>query len=449
MFDLGFTSQSNKDVQLLRSGMDAGKLKKLGNSIHPYDFDEFNQINSSGEHRNWFSSKGLGGFSTIWGATWKPFTSLSSKEWEEAHRTANEMIFESVDPASQTLKLESQIRVSSRCSCFDFLEPQEFITNFNSGTNWNIKLAESSLAVYENRCVMCGLCQQKCPTNAIWSSLGLIKSCKNIDNFKLIDHCFVERFSESNTYIELDTSVGQIQVDYLFIAAGPLATSALILKSRSDLSSIFLADTRMVTIPFLKLKSNKNHSGGFSLSGRDVDFASTDDSKFQLHLQIYAHIDLFQERIQSQFPIFLHKLIAAALGILKSRLYIGLLYVDSRLSGSLKLNWDKSLISQLVSDEVLSDHHEMLIQAVNSLKKTFQLWPIWKFAKFGGVGDSYHLGRIKGIDIGSYGEVSGSARTFAVGAAGLPIIEPGPITMTAMAHAIRSAKKLIENLPKF
>jgi ferredoxin len=448
LFDLGYEKDSELDIGLLQNKRFASKLKLFNGNAFPYDLDQFNQVEDLGGQKSWFASKGLGGFSTIWGATWKPFDDLISPEWESAFNLASKMVFERSNFEGLGSRFSKPINVSEVCSCFDMFAPQEYEAKGKIDQSWKLKISESSLAVFINDCIVCGDCQVGCPTNAIWSSLNLLQKCKSFKGFELFINCFVESYFEVNERVALKTNNGVETLDYLFIAAGPIPTASIILRSEGSVGSVSLSDTRMITIPFFKIRATKAHSGAFTLSGRNVNFLSVDKHEFQLQLQLYAHIDEFIPRIQSQFPKYVHGFLKYILVKLRSRLFIGLLYVDSRISGTLKCTFSENLISEPIDENLIFRSLATLKGALKNLRKKFGLWPIWRFAKFGAIGDSYHLGNMEGLEISSYGEVGKSNKIYVVGAAGLPMLEPGPITMSAMAHGIRSALKLIESLPK-
>ena len=449
LFDLGFKDSTSTDIEFLRTSPNTSKFKLLDGEIFPYDLNEFNLISGPIQEKSWFTSKALGGFSTVWGATWSPFEALITKDWQSAYKKANEMVFPALEDSYPPGRSFSQIDVSEICSCFDFLASDTFEYKSRKSVFWNIRISSSSLAVSSNSCIACGKCQSGCPTSAIWSSKELIRKCNSFANFEIITGSFVKTFSEESDGVNLNTSNGVVKVDILYIACGPVATGALILRSAHGSGSLALSDTRMITIPFLRLRSNKAHEGSFSLSGREIRFLSKDAIATSAYLQLYAHVDEFSDRVKGQFPKFLGRFIEFALSLLSSRLYVGLLYLDSRISGSLRLSLGAGLVVEPQGLGALPKNMTKIVQAMTALRSHYGLWPIWKFAKIGAVGDSYHLGRLTGVEISENGELNNSRRIFVVGSAGLSEIEPGPITMTAMAHAIKTAVNHIEQLPKF
>jgi hypothetical protein len=445
LFDLGFNANSSKDRQLFESDYGPKKLKSLYGEFYPYDFNEFNVVEDHGGDKSWFTSKGLGGFSTIWGATWKPFPTLDDPEWQAAYRAVHAMVFKEDGGDSS---FGNQLKHLGPCSCFDDLRPQAFRYTKSRFMAWDITVSESLLAVSEKKCTFCGDCQIGCGQDAIWSSIRILDECMRFKNFKLMSGHFVTAFESMADSVRVQTSAGNYFVDYLFIACGPIASSSLILKSVPAIKHFDLSDTAMITIPFLSLRSKKDHIGAFSLSGRDFNFSSFDSHKTQLHMQLYSHSEHFIERALAQFPKFIHPLIRFGMNALRSRIFIGLLYVDSRWSGKLRVSWSAKFNSVPINPVIASKNLNRIRVAIAGLRRQFGILAIWPLAKYSAVGDSYHLGMTSPRLTNNYGELRDCQRVYAVGSLAIPTLEPGPITMTAMAHAVLCANKLIQALPK-
>ena len=449
MFDIGASFNSEHDKNFINNTNEALDLKTYMGGVFSYDINEFNKINLKNGEKKWFTSKGLGGFSTVWGATWKPFRSLSTPEWLNAFNEAESLVFGISDENRMATNMQKQLKISRGCTCFNYIatlnsETKETETNF-----WKIASSPSSLAVLDAKCDFKGSCQQGCDTGAIWDANQLIKLCNSFENYKYINRCFVQKISETESTVTLETSIGNFNVDYLILAAGPVATSIILLKSDPILKSIELKDTQMVLVPFFRLKRVPKHEGFFTLSGFDFNFVSKTSEEIQMHLQLYAHADRFLDRVKIRFNPFVHPFLDLLFWFLKRNLFIGILYVDSRWSGSLVIEANQVTTVKILKSDSLSIHHKEIRKALRNLRKHAGLWTIWKGMKIENVGDSYHLGFAQGDFIGPFGDLRNSVRIKVAGSIALKCLEPGPITMTAMAQAILTAKKLMTTLPKF
>lgn len=438
MLDLGFVENSSEDEKMTFSQRKHLKLS-YGKSF-PYDLNEFNKVHNLYSSKNWFPSKGKYGFSTVWGATWKPFKSLNNQDWKAAYSECDDYIFSNPkNGLSRKLNL-NKLKVSRQCTCFE-----QFENMTKTVDQWQLIVSESQMAIYDESCVFCGSCQIGCTYDAIWDSSSLVSSCESFSTFEYFPNVFIEKILSSGNNVSVLNHEGiESFFDYIFLCAGPIGNATILLKSGLTPSGeLNLQDSQMITLPLFSFRSMKKHQGAYTLSGKNIDFQSLSEPQIALHLQLYAHIDLIKDRIVLFIPIFLRKLVGAILNVLKNHLYIGILYVDPTWSGTLKLKFVNDS-TEASSDFDFDSNLRRTKNGLNKIAKTFAVVPLWTLAKVGAVGDSYHVGAVEEKVTDGYGRLLRNPKIFVGGSFALPVIEPGPVTMTSMAQCIRMVNNFLQ-----
>jgi ferredoxin len=437
--DIGFIRNSQKDSDLSQSIRK--NLKLVGESSFPYDLNEFHRILSLGFSKNWYASKGKFGFSTVWGATWKPFISLPKNEWQSAYDECDNYVFPKIKLGGGPKTKANRLMISRQCSCFAKFGNTESIYS-----NWQVISSDSNMAIYDDLCVFCGGCQVGCSYDAIWTSSSLFEICESHKNFIYTPNTYIIKVIEMENKVTVTNSEeAESKFDNVFLCAGPIGNARILLESKLVPSgAINLQDSQMITIPFINFKGVKKHKGAYTLSGKNIDFRLLTSPHTSLHLQLYAHIDLIAERILLFAPRLLRRALRLFLNIFKNHLYIGILYVDPEWSGTLTLTLAEGKTEATTCFDI-TQRLPRIKSGLNTLIKAFGIIPVWPLAKIGSVGDSYHVGAAKELITDEYGQLLQSPRVFVGGSFSLPIIEAGPITMTSMAQCIRMVNRFTQS----
>lgn len=404
-------------------------VKKFDNQNFPYDIDQ--HLLLSGPSKNWYTSKTNGGFSLVWGATWRPVEDLGDELWNSARSKVEELM----DGYISGPELNEGNRKHS-CSCFDgILERFKFADHKMKN---NLKVDLSTMAVNSAKCNFSGMCHHKCGSDAIWTSLNFLKICEENPNFNYVPNTFIQEVIQIDQKVRFNTKNGSFESDFGLLAAGPVGNAAILLKS-NFCEEILLKDTHMLTVPFLSLRRKEKHKGKFGLAGLVVD---GEVSNLKFHLQLYGHPETFEGRILEALPKLLKPIWKFLFKIIQARLFIGILYLDSTVSGLIKLRLGEQIEHDYVKNKNYSTGLKTIKGKVTNLFFGLQVYPLWGAAKSAGIGDSYHVGSATGVELDEFGRLRNSTRIGVLGSFALPNIDPGPITYLSMTQAVRLAQHL-------
>jgi len=412
-----------------------GKINVKGHES-AYDVNEFNKIDDLGKVKNWYSSKVIGGFSHVWGATWEKQIRIIGSDWDRAYKEVDELVFNSPSTNESKVSFGSELIVSEVCTCF-LQNERSLSLKFGKENESRIKWQYPNLAISSTRCDFNGGCINHCPNNAIWTALELIEICRGNQNFHYIGNSFVEKLQLKKESVGLLINDTLEYFDGCVLSAGPVGNSLLLLRSRIS-NQIRLNDTRIGSLAFLRFSKPMFHFGKFSLSGFSITFRVGKNEEFDTHLQLYAHTDNFIERLANKFSVFRSTNLKLLFDKVSPYVVFGLLYLDQNCSDKIDLTSGNPPKMSYVG--VKKQKSTMIRSYFYLLKNSFSLGliPI-PYIDFGKPGDSYHLGAgdQDGVLIDDYGFLHQDNRIMISGSFSLPYVLPGSITRSSMAQTIR------------
>ena len=405
----------------------SSRLKSIFGSIHSYDWNNTLGFKSLSKDIEVHPSKGLFGYSTVWGATWDEYESLKTSEWRKAYKIAEEYI---------TFPTSLSVDQNNFCSCFEF--------NFKNNLNKNSLVFSTKLALNSNKCVSCGACQTGCTYNAIWTAKELFMECTQSKMFKYVSNFTVDSFSESGKFIEITSSSGvKITGKHLFLAAGPLSTGRILLKSKI-VKKITIKDTQICYMPLISVAKLTKHVGSFALSTHSVRLKSV--LRPMAYLQFYSHLNESLVRITSSYSKSLGRILHLILRVLNNRIRLCLVYLPSNISPRivLQLSENNSDLCHVSREGNFSFYKKIssTIQLLPMLLK-FKLLPVLIASKWGKTGSSYHLGSSTDVDISEEGFLANKSRVQILGSLALKEIEVGPITATLLAQTVLAVESFL------
>ena len=411
VLDIGIESETVIDKEIEK------KYKKYLGSIHPYDNNEYLKFEFNQKNEG-LTSKSKFGFSIVWGAVWRKDTDMSP-----IIRELDEIVLEGL---IHEVPNSNRFRVGQAaiCSCISISE--------NTMEN-EIKYEIPILAISEEECVWSGKCQNGCSFGAIWTSEILLKACITYKSFEYKSSVFVEKFKSDVSGIFLTTNIGILQTDKLILATGPVGNVSILLRSKI-LNEMHLKDTQAVFNLYFCTNKLIKHKKQFGLSTLSSTLTLED---YKIYTQFYPHIENSIERINDSTPRLVRPIAGLIIRMLKNRMIIGLTLLDPSMSGSLKFSIDSDKIycetrKNPRQKNFLKSYRKQLNQNVK-LSGLYQIPAVQKLTK---VGESYHLGAAYPRVWNEYGQLLGDKRIGLAGAAGLEVLEPGPITVHAMAQGL-------------
>ena len=437
MLDIGASFQENINSDTDAPNSLTKKVKKYFGQTFPYDFNQYLQIKANGFRKNWFTSKSFGGFSLVWGGTWSPFFSLNDPTWLDGFRTVQE--FTNSEKGSGG---DEEVA----CKCFEYLNSISDSKLVSKYSNF-VSLRKTRILLEQNLDH-----NQTSQTNRnfdfqAWKSYNLIKRCQEYENFELLSDHFVSGIDLSSKTILLSAGNKLISCDKLILAAGPVANSALLLRNDIGIGGIVLRDTKMLYIPFLHFQRSENRGCQYPFSQFSIDF-QYGVSKRKAYAQLYGHLE---SHISSFAPRnwFLNLVFHRLFEVISPFLGVVLIYLDSQDSEDLELEWlDESLAVRNLNNSQLGKALISIRNDFGIIAKELRIHPIWPFRKVSNVGDSYHLGASKTNICDDFGRLLENQDVGVAGSFALPTLEPGPITMTAMAQGVRLVESMLDQLPK-
>lgn len=402
-------------------------LKNNFGSIHPYDWNNNLGFEFLSKNIDVYPSKSLFGYSSVWGATWDEYESLNTPEWKNSYRLAEKNI---------SLKTSLSLNQDIFCNCYK--------SNFRINSNKDSLVFNTKLVLFSNKCISCGACQTGCTYNAIWSAEELFNLCIKNEMFQYVPNFVVESFFEKENSIEVVGSGGEKIIGrHLFLAAGPLSTGKILLKSQIT-NEITIADTQICYMPLISFARLTKHFGSFALSTHSTRIKSSSDSV--AYIQFYSHLNESLVRIASNYSKSLGRILHLILRILNNRIRLCLVYLPSIISPKIVLRLSETesnlcLVSQQ-GNFSFRKKIRSLIQLLPTLLR-FKLLPILFVLKWGKTGSSYHLGSCTDLDISEKGYLPDKSRVQILGSLALKRIEVGPITATILAQTVLAVESFL------
>jgi hypothetical protein len=413
------------------------KLKLMEGESRPYDINQLLAVEVEGELATFYRSKIAGGFSRIWGATWdSPFVSKDDS-WVQNYNKVNRIVTENLKVHSEGLGQDGF--ANFECDCLRFLQETQ---PFEDGS---LKVSQLLARNSDCGCVASG--EIVCAHGSVWNSTYLIKECEKFQNFNFYSGVDVQSLILTQNSISINQSSGSREYGSVTLAAGPLGTAEILLNSFDGIDDILLHETRMAFLPYFRFKMDTGHEGAFAFSQFNLDIRQS-NNEVLANVQLYAHSEMYKERIEGKFPKALTPIISRLLKFLTPHMGIALLYFNSDYSESLSFRSSLSPRKLIVKlNRPKSGNTKIGRRLWNSFRNIglFPLLPALSWAK---PGESYHLGAAPNL-LDEYGFLKFDKRVSISGSFALPTILPGPITHSAMAQTSRLIERIIhQNLER-
>jgi ferredoxin len=388
-------------------------LKSHFGSLRMYD-SKIQNLEHVGMKPVVWPSGSTGGFSRIWGAV---------IDHDSADNFPNFMEF---DPTGSPK--------FATTSFYKVLNRNQITLN----NEWEIQ--SHRLAVDPTKCVMCGQCLTGCPKEAIWfagNEWPLNPEIKHLNNYR------VRTIVAQQHGIEVHAYAGDIlNFDLVFLAAGPIASAQILMRSNYISSEVKFQDTQAVFFPALR-KPIRETKESFALS--QISAKLELDGKISKYLQIYPDSRNLTHSLKMHKPK-LGRLISASWRFISPWVLTAISYSDSISSPNLVLKMLNSDHFQLSSDSMKQTKNEKRSQ--RSLKKSiireFGIYPLFSLAKKAEPGESYHFGA--STEIQNFNTSSRFSRVKVVDSSSLLEIYPGPITNKVMLNAQRIVRNALQGV---
>jgi choline dehydrogenase-like flavoprotein len=312
-------------------------------------------------------------------------------------------------------------------------------------------------------CTACKLCMFGCPSELIFNSARtLIDLCRN-RNFTYRPNIMVRTFTEQSGGVEIkayDTANKEHISFYgasLFVAAGTLSTTRLVLESLKALNkTVRFKDSQYFLLPLLRYhapQSFDREEPTHTLAQAFIeifDEAVTDKS---IHLQVYGYNDLYRAAIKHTLGS-LYSLSSPIVSPLLKRFALLQGYLHSDYSHSIEARLLPATNGALTGRLSLQVKHnpetgkamKRLLKKLGSLKRLLRAVPLTPLLKMGSAGRGFHTGGSfpmsyapGELETDTLGRPQGYDRVHIVDSSIFPSISASTITLTSMANAHRIA----------
>ncbi len=386
-------------------------LKSYFGSTGFYDTVESKIIHKSMNPVTWPSS-GRGGYSRIWGAAVGEIPSSNFPNF----------INYKVNEESNEFSTKSSLNIQKR-----YLK--------RKNPNW--KILNHVLAVDPKKCIKCGDCLTGCPKDAIWFAGDEWKDIKNVqfnENFR------VHRLETYGDKVVLTSNRGEnLEGDFVFIAAGAIASSQILMRSNLIDKTITIKDTAATFFPALRFPI-RDGQVKFSLSQISARIKIGEND--QKYIQIYPDSRMLAE------PIIKHKpkirfIIERTWRIISPFMLSIIMYESTSVSAKIRLTMVEEEKFELSKLKVQKTHKSIIskIRTFYYLFCDFGILPLIFLGKKGEAGESYHFGSIDQAI--SFNGDPANRMIRIVDASVLLSIEPGPITDKIMTNASQIVKDFL------
>jgi len=383
------------------------------------------------------ASFGLGGFSRVWGATFKFDLNLAMinaefqlqsldidaiKTLVPHATTAVGALGKGIEPAHASRALFE--RIEKRKLSNEYLEPSIVaidIQNQSSG------------------CVSCGACLTGCPVDSIWFAGDQIKKWQSTGQIKYESGIFAEKIGEESSHVSLYGTSGGTPIRFdarrILVATGPISTAALLLRSG-------IGDRYVI-------RDSATAFGGAIDFRRTQQSAHHGLSQFWLS-EPYVYVAQFyppnkDHALRAVSKFHLPNFMALPLGAVMNHIHPIITYLPMADSGTIAIHSKGKEIHVSAVENVKTD--QVFKGVFRRLRHTFAraglFVPIRGF-EVGPPGSGYHIGASlpHGELSDALGRPNGMKRIHVIDASVLPVLPLGSITPTVMANAHRIARTI-------
>lgn len=478
--DLGGIQWSNWSTaarnSLVSSAAGGVSPKKFFGESFPYDnrYLGINYGNSFGAPR---ASVARGGFSTVWGATVLPFPLGAWPNHEEDQY--GEIL-------SAVGELTSELKFAGERGPLDFGYPgsmfthplpstspltalargEAFFEKLGSRTFASLglpRLAVAPRAATEHPqmgCTSCGLCQVGCVYGHIWNSAKTFEALVKSSQVTQLIGQVVRLEDTHSSSIKVHVRQGNFGIEkvvrakHVLIAAGPISTASLLIRSGLIKSGLELKDSQTFFVGGFSRRDLSQGTHSTTLT-EVVSVAPSQSTDSISHLQVYGPSEYLQSRIfgsnqlADNTPIRLQEGIsghlAVCLGYLDSS-ESSIVRVFARGSNDIYTRADIKIGRRKVKMGISAHKSNLRRLGIHLIPSSVRVLP---------VGGGNHLGasvpmtsrsedqqRLKAWS-DDLGRPFGLGSVHILDTSVLPSVPAGPITLMAMGNARRIARRLV------
>lgn len=463
---------SKEDINHLKGGVEVDvsgvdEKKVLGSSYanKPSDHFRVGKVNS-----RFYLSFAKGGLSNLWGRLMMPLCQEDAQDWplpEGAMEQYYSRVLEYVPLAGRKDRLDRLLPLyTSNPGPQQFSEQAKKLDkhlhrHVEDLENQGFFFGQSRLAACfdgsldrSDKCRKCGLCLYGCIYDNLYSSAWTVDElCRN-KNFTYLSGYLVDYIEKGSAKLvihakkDADGSAATFTADKVFLAAGSMASTRVVLKSKKIYNvPVDFKVSDFYILPSLTLFSKRNvieeelnTCCQYFLQLEDKNIASR-----LINLQVYTYNDYYFKAFKKAAGIFF-PILQWPIRWLLNRFVVIFCYLHSDNSAQLKLCLNDDDLLQ-VEGLRNSESRKILKRLKLKLWKSFAKTGLIPFPFFRGeqeIGYSVHFGaslpispKANGLNTDIFGRVDGLDGLHVVDAASFPSIPATSPTFVIMANAYR------------
>jgi len=421
-----------------------------------------------------------GGLSNVWGAAMLPYLPEDTTDWplnirelDPHYRVVVQLtgLAAHDDELAEKFPLFTESHHELRTGSIIQALLDDLKSNRDDLTKHDISFGHSRLAIAAQNehgfsCAACRMCMYGCPSGLIYNSAATLRTLREHPNFTYRQNIIVKTFREIGDQVEIkgyhlpSHDDFEVKASRLFIAAGTLATTRLVLESLEATNvTVTLKDSQYFLLPLLRNRApaafEENESEP-TLAQAFIEIFDRKVSEKSVHLQAYGYNELYREAIKNTAgPFFpLGKPIVNSF-LKRFVLLQGYLHSDysQEIEARLLPREAGAPTARLALKVKRNPQTELtinrLIKKLRSVKQLTRARPLSALLKMGTAGRGFHTG-------GSFpmhsspgefqtdllGTPHGTRRVHVVDSSVFPSIPASTITLTAMANAHRIASQV-------
>lgn len=402
----------------------------------------------------------LGGLSNVWGAAALPFTADDTRDWPvspgdlEQHYAACARLLGITgerDDLADLLPLYEEPLGQLRASRQAEIMLSALARNRERLAAKGVRFGRARVAARAKDCVYCGLCLHGCPQNLIYSANDTLRTLRANTSFSCRSDFVVETVSETESAatiqgLERGAST-TLQAKSVFLAAGAIPTTAILLKSASMQDRpVRLLDSQYFVLPLALFKGagRTRDEQLHTMAQIFVEVLDPAISPYTIHLQIYTYNSLLAGVVRAKLGKLMEPL--ARWGDAHFVLVQGYLHSDHSGAIDLTLRADGLDAVGVVNAEARRKIGA-LVRKLTLLAPRIGAVPLAPLMEISEPGRGFHIGGSfpmstspNRLQTDTLGRPFGWRRIHAVDATVLPSIPATTITYPVMANAHRIAK---------
>jgi ferredoxin len=399
-----------------------------------------------------------GGLSTVWGSNIQVFSGRDLAAWgasADAMEFAYRAILEKVPHQGAADRLSDRFPWPVVFPGTQPLTPRVrralHRARGRSSAAVLIGLGRNATAPVGLGCIACGQCLDGCPEGVIFDAGPAIARLVVAHDLPVIDGVAVSvsEVGDGSAVEYIDRESGGrslVDADRVLLAAGSIATSALLVRSCLAPGDVVLDDTQVFYTPLLPTMGPERGQTSFTLAQMFVT-GSGSPRALDFHLSLYESDPSFASRAEG--------LVGPLARLVPARAYRQLMaaigFIPTDFSGRIRLSRSDGpgAVDVTVSTEsnpASAAYVREVLRTVRGPLRDVGMHVISPLAQVSDVGASYHVGHLTsgGRDVveTASGAIGSSGSVRVVDGAALPVVPTGPVTLTMMANAYRIAREM-------